>query len=187
MALGDNGELEVRRGIDPDLNGHGTPPLEDATPVNSREPLMLDLDAMKGRIAEALVEQLFIANGFTVFRYGMDSTVPASFQNEDASVAQRMPGLVALKGHDTVFLEVRFVANEEFGRDDLPSHYPYDDAYVIVVSKEHIKCATVRELNEGHRITPTSPYYLGEREGLGLDEATVNGLCRFATRLFKEE
>ena len=31
---------------------------------------------IKGRIAETLIEELFLSLGFNVFRYGMENTVP---------------------------------------------------------------------------------------------------------------
>jgi hypothetical protein len=31
---------------------------------------------IKGRIAETLVEQLFLELGFQVFKYGMENTIP---------------------------------------------------------------------------------------------------------------
>ena len=67
---------------------------------------------------------------------------------------------------------------------DLPRDYPYENAYIILVSKKHIKCITVQELREGKEITPTSHNYLGNRKEFDLDKDTIIQFCDFAVKFF---
>lgn len=76
-------------------------------------------------------------------------------------------------------------ASGEFKLKDLPNNYPYTQAYVVLVSKKHIKCITVAELNEGKEITPTSTNYLGSRKEFDLDKDVIIDYCKFAIQFFE--
>ncbi len=130
---------------------------------------------IKGRIAETLIEELFLALGYNVFRYGMENTVPAitkllqGIKSEVADIIRRMPDFVVQHPirKDVFFIEVKFRRNEEFDiTDSSLVNYPYKNAYFIIVSKSHIKCITYRELAEGKKITPKSMNYSKVRWGL---------------------
>lgn len=75
---------------------------------------------IKGRIAETLIGELFLALGYNVFRYGMENTVPGIMEllkgvrSDVANNIRRMPDLVIQKSKDVYFVEVKFRANEEF-------------------------------------------------------------------------
>jgi hypothetical protein len=92
---------------------------------------------------------------------------------------------VILRDQDTYFVDVRFRACEEVDRGDLPSDYQLENAYIVVISRDRIKCATVQELNQGNKISSTSWDDLADRKEFGLDHDTVIGLGRFAARLFE--
>lgn len=55
---------------------------------------------IKGRIAEALIEELFLQLGYNVFRYGMENTVPGvmkllkDVRSDVAQNIRRMPDFV---------------------------------------------------------------------------------------------
>ncbi len=124
---------------------------------------------IKGRIAETLIQELFLSLGYNVFRYGMENTIPGIMEllkgvrSDVAQEIRRMPDFVMQnpKTKDVYFVEVKFRASGEFKQKDLPKNYPYENAYIILVSKKHIKCITVTELQDGKEITPTSHNYLG--------------------------
>ena len=147
---------------------------------------------IKGRIAETLIEELFWALDYNVFRYGMENTVPGNMEllkgvrSDVANNIRRMPDLVVQKGKEVYFVEVKFRANEEFSYKDLPRDYPYRNAYIIIVSKKHIKCISVQELEEGKEISPTSKNYLGNRKEFELDKQTIIDFCDFAVKFFKD-
>lgn len=148
---------------------------------------------IKGRIAEALIEELFLSLGYNVFRYGMENTVPGIMDllkgvtSDVADNIRRMPDFVIQhpKTKDVFFIEVKFRANETFDRNDSSlKKYPYQNAYFIIVSKKHIKCITYEELMQGKVITPTTKNYLGNRKEFDLDKDVIIQFCDFAVKFF---
>ncbi|HEY4786932.1 MAG TPA: hypothetical protein VIH57_12830 [Bacteroidales bacterium] len=148
---------------------------------------------IKGRIAETLIQELFLSLGYNVFRYGMENTIPGIMEllkgvrSDVAQEIRRMPDFVMQnpKTKDVYFVEVKFRANGEFTKKDLPKNYPYHNAYIIVVSKKHIKCLNVSELMNGEEITPTSHNYLGNRKEFNLDKDVIVDFCNFAIQFFE--
>ncbi|MBW2975495.1 hypothetical protein KY366_07275 [Candidatus Woesearchaeota archaeon] len=149
---------------------------------------------IKGRIAETLIEELFLSLEFNVFRYGMENTVPGimdllkGVRSDVASNIRRMPDFVIQhpQRKDVFFIEVKFRASEEFKKRDLPADYPYKNCYFIIVSKKHIKCITYEELSQGKEVTPTSQNYLGKRKEFELDKDVIINFCDFAVKFFSE-
>jgi hypothetical protein len=148
---------------------------------------------IKGRIAETLIQELFLSLGYNVFRYGMENTIPGIMEllkgvRSDVSDAiRRMPDFVMQnpKNKEVYFVEVKFRSNEEFSIKHLPKNYPYENAYIILVSKKHIKCITVSELLEGKEISPNSHNYLGNRKEFDLDKDVIIEFCKFAVLFFE--
>lgn len=148
---------------------------------------------IKGRIAETLVQELFLSLGYNVFRYGMENTIPGimellrGIRSDVAQEIRRMPDFVMQNPNtkEVYFVEVKFRANGEFKLRDLPQNYPYINAYIMHISKKHIKCITVKELLEGKEITVTSHNYLGNRKEFDLDRAVIIDFCNFAVRFFE--
>ncbi|MCX6182615.1 MAG: hypothetical protein NT150_11885 [Bacteroidetes bacterium] len=148
---------------------------------------------IKGRIAETLIQELFLSLGYNVFRYGMENTIPGIMEllkgvrSDVAQEIRRMPDFVMQnpKTKEVYFVEVKFRANGEFSFKNLPKNYPYENAYLILVSKKHIKCITVKELQEGKEITPTSQNYLGKRKEFDLDKEVIIDFCNFAVQFFE--
>ncbi len=146
---------------------------------------------IKGRIAETLIQELFLKLGYNVFRYGMENTIPGimtllkGIKSEVAEEIRRMPDFVVQnKTGEVFFVEVKFRANETFKFKDLPKDYPYYNAFIILVSKKHIKCLTVEELENGEEITPESKNYLGKRKEFNLDKDIIIDFCQFAVKFF---
>ena len=75
---------------------------------------------VKARIAETLIEELFLQLGYSVFRYGMENTVPGimnllkGVRSDVATDIKRMPDLVVQKDKDVYFVEVKFRKDEKF-------------------------------------------------------------------------
>lgn len=147
---------------------------------------------IKGRIAETLIQELFLSLGYNVFRYGMENTIPGIMEllrgvrSDVAQEIRRMPDFVVQdpRTKAVYFIEVKFRASGEFKMKDLPKNYPYENAYIILVSKKHIKCITVEELNSGDEITPSSKNYLGSRKEFDLDKKIIVDFCDFAIQFF---
>jgi len=87
---------------------------------------------IKARIAETLIEELFLKMDYNVFRYGMENTIPGIMEllegvrTDVANNIKRMPDLVVQhrKSKDVFFVEVKFRASERFSISDLPKEYP---------------------------------------------------------------
>ncbi|MBS3117549.1 hypothetical protein J4430_01570 [Candidatus Woesearchaeota archaeon] len=149
---------------------------------------------IKGRIAETLIEELFLSLDYNVFRYGMENTVPGIMEllkgvrSDVATNIRRMPDYVIQhrRTKEVFFIEIKFRASEEFKKSDLPKDYPYENCYFIIVSKKHIKCITYAELIEGKEVTPTSKNYLGSRKEFDLDKDVIIDFCDFAVKFFSE-
>jgi len=148
---------------------------------------------IKGRIAETLIQELFLSLNYNVFRYGMENTIPGIIEllkgvrSDVAQEIRRMPDFVIQNPttKHVYFIEVKFRASGEFKAKDLPKDYPYTNAYIILVSKKHIKCLTVQELFEGKEITPESRNYLGNRKEFDLDKEVIIDFCNFAIQFFE--
>ena len=76
---------------------------------------------IKARIAETLVEELFLSMDWGVFRYGMENTIPGvmkllkGVRSDVAENIKRMPDFVVHdKDRNVYFIEVKFRASEEF-------------------------------------------------------------------------
>jgi hypothetical protein len=148
---------------------------------------------IKGKIAETLIEQLFLSHKYTVYRYGMEYTMPGMAEsirgiyNETADRIRNMPDFVVQHRlyKETYFVEVKFRTDGCFSAEDLNKDYPHDDALIIVVSKSRIKCLSVRELKDGMQITHQCTNYLANRPEFQLRRDVVVDFCRFAEMFFE--
>jgi len=148
---------------------------------------------IKGRIAETLIQELFLSLGYHVFRFGMENTIPGIMEllkgvrSDVAQEIRRMPDFVMQNttSKEVYFVEVKFRSSGEFTFKDLPKNYPYENAYIILVSKKHIKCITVKELQDGKEITPSTHNYLGSRKEFDLNKDIIISFCEFAIKFFE--
>ena len=87
---------------------------------------------IKGRIAETLIQELFLSLNYNVFRYGMENTIPGVMEllrgvrSDVSQHIRRMPDFVIQNrdSKDVYFVEVKFRANGEFRLKDLTKDYP---------------------------------------------------------------
>lgn len=148
---------------------------------------------IKGRIAETIIEELFLSLGFQVFKYGMENSIPGIMEllkgvkDEVAMEIRRMPDLVAYKDGKAHFLEVKFRASEQFKLKDIDKNgdYPYQNALIVLVSKKHIKCLSFKELQDGKEISPTCRNYLGKRKEFETDHDKIVEYCNYAVKFFE--
>ena len=153
---------------------------------------------IKGRIAETLIEELFLSLEFNVFRYGMENTVPGimkllkEVRGDVANTIRKMPDFIIQnpKTNEVFFIEVKFRKDEGYSLSDLEKEYgkdyPFEKAFFILVSKKHIKCLSYSELKSGKSITPFSHYYLGDRKEFDLDKEVIKDFCDFAVKFFSD-
>ncbi len=147
---------------------------------------------IKARIAETLIQELFISQGYSVYKYGMENTIPGimkqliGLEDDIAHHIRRMPDFVIQnqKSRELFFIEVKFRANGEFSEANLDANYPYNNAHIILVSKKHIKCITVKELRDGKCLTSECRSFLGNRKEFELDNLIVGRFCKYAETFF---
>lgn len=152
-----------------------------------------DYNMIKGRIAEALIEQLFLKLNYNIFRYGMENTIPGimnllkGVRSDVADTIRKMPDFVIqnTKTGDVFFIEVKFRASEEFSIKDVEKDYPFENAFFIIVSKKHIKCLSYKQLKEGKEITSSSKNYLGSVKEFETDKEVIKNFCEYAVKFFQ--
>jgi hypothetical protein len=148
---------------------------------------------IKGRIAETIIQELFLSLGFQVFKYGMENTIPGIMEllkgvkDDVANDIKRMPDLVIYRDRKAHFIEVKFRAHESLTLSDVDKHkdYPYQNALFVVVSKKHIKCISFQELLDGDEISPQCQNYLGSRNEFELDKEKIIEYCKYAVKFFE--
>ena len=155
-------------------------------------PTPFPLNAIKGRVAETIIQELFLAHDFNVFHYGMERSIPgiAELTRKTSGPVRdhirTMPDFVVQdpRDHRLHFVEVKYRASGSFSIDDIKGTYPWPHAFFIVVSREHIKCLTYKQLAAGKAITPTCTNLLIVRKDLDLDRKLIVEFGQVAKRFF---
>ena len=149
-------------------------------------------NAIKGRVAETIIRELFLAHKFNVFDYGMERSVPGIAEltrKTDGPVKNSistMPDFVVQdpRNNRLHFVEVKYRSNGAFSIEDIKGDYPWPHAYFIVVSREHVKCLTYKQLAAGKAISPTCNNLLIVRKDLDLDRKLIVQFGQLAKRFF---
>lgn len=156
-------------------------------------------DMIKWRMAETLIQELFLACHFDVFHYGMENTIPGIMdllkwiRSDVAQDIKKAPDFVIHNRatRAVYFAEIKFRASRYFSIQDVnkgyPPHqeYPYHNAYFIVVSKKDIKCLSYEELKSGEKISPESDNHIEDRKEFNLNKEVVAHFCKFAGQFFE--
>lgn len=150
------------------------------------------LNSIKGRVAETIIQELFLAHGFNVFHYGMERSIPgiaALTRKTNGPVNDRirtMPDFVVQdqRNNRLHFVEVKYRANGQFSLEDIKGDYPWPHAFFIIVSRDHIKCLTYKQLVAGKHIEPTCTNLLIKRVDLNLDRALIVQFAQIARKFF---
>ncbi len=149
-------------------------------------------NSIKGRVAETIIQELFLAHDFNVFHYGIERSIPGIAQltrKTNGPVNDRirsMPDFVVQdpRNHRLHFVEVKYRSSGVFNIDDIKGEYPWPHAFFIVVSREHIKCLTYKQLAAGKAITPTCNNLLIVRKDLDLDRKRIVEFGLLAKKFF---
>lgn len=122
---------------------------------------MKNVNLLKGRVAEAIVENLFEEVGYTVYRFGMESTLPGFMKRKNpktgevAQIVRKMPDFIIEKNSKTRFIEVKYLTGGEEAFDFKKAcckggeKYPYPNAYIVLVTPRIIKIQKASVLEEG--------------------------------------
>ncbi len=130
---------------------------------------------IKGRIAESIVEQIFVEAGFNLYRYGIEHTFPSIMgkiktDNSDKTSMQlrRMPDFVLEKDGKVFFIEVKFrkevfpknYKNNNERENIINDYQNYSNVYFVVVSPDFIKCITLEDIKNDKTVTKNKSLYL---------------------------
>ena len=99
---------------------------------------------------------------------------------------RRMPDFVIQNKENfhVHFIEVKYRESEDFNWKNFDKIQPNPKAFIIVVSKKHIKCLTAKELEEGKSISPKCTNYLGNRSEFILNCDIIKEYCKLAEKFF---
>ena len=149
-------------------------------------------NAIKGRVAETIIQELFLSHSYNVFHYGMERSVPGIAQltrKTHGSVRDQirsMPDFVVQdpRNNKLHFVEVKYRASGAFSIQDIKGDYPWPHAFFIIVSRDHIKCLTYKQLSAGKVITPMCNNLLIVRKDLDLDRMRIVKFAQLANKFF---
>lgn len=137
----------------------------------------------KGRLAETIVEEMFISSGYDVHRFGMENMVPGLVRklgnnnSYASSQIKRMPDFVMRKDDQVHFVEVKYKGEGFFDITDLEKDnkiYPYEECIIIVISRDKMKSLTVKDLRANKKITPFCENYLARQKEFSLEKGIVS-------------
>lgn len=143
---------------------------------------------IKGKIAETIVEELFLSMGYKVFRYGMENVIPG-FANRHlpkkgdvANKIRKMPDFVVVKDEKTHFIEVKYRTSGEFDFNafyESRGGYPYPEAYVILVTPKYIKAQKAEKLEQGSNFV-----WLSQIKDFETDKEIIIQYTEFCKKFF---
>ncbi len=155
-------------------------------------PAKFNIDTLKGRMAENLIQDLFINSGYNVFNHGLERLHPAlskSLRNngQKTSKALRfMPDFVvqSSRNGELFYMEVKFRASGTFAFEDKYTDYPYKNAWFVIVSPGKIQCMHYKGLSQGRVIKPEAKLGLKTVPSFHIDEALLLEYEEYARELF---
>lgn len=159
----------------------------------TRNDKIYDENLLKGRIAETIVEQLFVRMGYEIYRFGMENTIPGIMNNlekcrpsEVSYEIRKMPDFIVKNPKDKAvyYLEVKFRNDGKFSLSEIGENYPYKNAFFIVISKKHIRCISYSELEEFKEIPNKKDFLLGYREDFITNRKIILEFCELAKKYF---
>jgi hypothetical protein len=108
-------------------------------------------DMVKGRIAEDFVKCMFEDLGFEVIPYGYEHTCPtianpkSLIKGEVSELIRKTPDFIIVdKNKNATFIEVKFRGDGIFKKE---LDYPYNDAYIILLTRDYIGIEKYKNLD----------------------------------------
>ena len=143
---------------------------------------------IKGRLAEAIVEEMFLAMYYKVFRFGMENTVPGfssrhlPIRGEIANEVRKMPDFIVVKDSKIAYIEVKYRTSGKFDINEYyrkKGGYPYDNAYIILVTPKYIKIQKASELKKGKDFV-----YLHQHPYFDTDKGVILKYVEYTRKFF---
>lgn len=151
-----------------------------------------NINSLKGRIAENLIQDLFINSGYNIFNYGLERihpTLSKTLRNNNFKTGKAlrfMPDFVvqSAQSGDLFYLEVKFRASGEFAFDETYKDYPYKNAWFVIVSPAKIQCMHYKRLSQGFALSPATTYPLSGVKSFHIPPALLTEYEQYAAELF---
>ena len=146
--------------------------------------------SIKGRLAEAIVEEMFLNMGYKVFRFGMENTVPGFGDRylpkygDVADEVRKMPDFIIVKDSQIAYVEVKYRTKGEQDFDFKSYYtkkggYPYKSAFFILVTPKHIKVQKASELEKGEKFI-----FLNKCKDFETDKEIILKYIEFCKKFF---
>lgn len=158
--------------------------MQTPTAVTHIDPTMYHYNMIKGRIAEAIVEEMFVKSQLDIYRFGMENMVPGilrrlkkSKSNIVTNQVRKMPDFIVQTARTVLFVEVKYRRDGVIQYSKLQEEFeefPYPECILIVVSKSKIYCTTIEQLKEIKELTPDPKYHILNFPDFSLDKDVVN-------------
>ena len=147
---------------------------------------------IKARVAETIIQELFIQNGYNVFNYGMERTMPTlvgklNRNTDEVSTAIRsMPDFVVqhIESGELLYVEVKFRSSGKFDIKELLINFPYENAHFIIVSKNAIKCISFKDLKNGEVIEKDDNRLISNYPAFQLSDSSIERFLGYINNFF---
>ncbi len=152
-------------------------------------PKVIKDSSIKGRLAEAIVEEMFLSMKYRVFRFGMENTIPGfgsrhlPKKGDVANEVRKMPDFVVVSPDKKInYIEVKYRTDGQF---DINDHYkdkggyPYDNAYVILITPRAILIRRASILKKGGKFM-----YLKDCKDFETDKEIILQYIGFCKKFF---
>jgi hypothetical protein len=152
-----------------------------------------NLNFLKGRIAEHLIQDLFVNSGYKVFNFGLEKLHPALSKelvnnyHKTSTDLRSMPDFVvhSTENGELFYLEVKFRADGCFKLDETYENYPYKNAWFVVVSPEKIQCIHYKRLAAKYEITESTNYKLSRVKSFHINKEILEEYVAYARLIFQ--
>ena len=97
---------------------------------------------IKGKLAEAIVEELFVAMDYTVMRFGVENIAPQfakrinPYKGRIAELVRQTPDFLMIHDRKSFLVEVKYRTSGEFKPKD---GYRYPEAIIVLVTPKYLK------------------------------------------------
>ena len=117
-----------------------------------------EVNVLKGRLAEELIKLLFEANGYEVYRSGMEHILPVYTKrklnefDDLESWIRRISDFLVMKEAKSYFIEVKYVTRFYDSFYTRFENYPdYPQVFIVVVTPFEIDCRSLNDIKNGIR------------------------------------
>jgi hypothetical protein len=152
-----------------------------------------NLNILKGRMAEQMIQDIFLQSNYNVFNYGLEKLHPLLSKklkrdnHKTSSDLRFMPDFVVQSNEngDLFYLEVKFRADGCFKFDENYNNFPYKNAWFVIVSPQKIQCMHYKRLIAKYEITESTHYSLSKVKSFHINQEILKEYEAYARLLFQ--